>query len=241
MTNPLSLEDGFRLFIAWLILSVLGLVLRKPFENMTKLAIVGILFRFMLAWLVVSVLGFLFGKQLMTLLIPYLIGIIHLIQDDYSAALAISDRGGGQIHLMATLDHGILMLVKGDTLDTYVGTLQFVIPVTLLFSLLAAWPVKCFQSRMTLLLLAIPLGFLLVTITVPFQLAGANEMAFQAIANQNHVTREKPFFLIWVHFLNNSGAWLRVIAVALLGSAIMQRTWLNPESPDDNIGKVNHP
>lgn len=240
MTNPLSVEDGFRFFIAWLFLSVLGFLLRKPFENMTKPVIVGILFRFMLAWLVVSVLGFLFGKQLMTLLIPYLIGIIHLIQDDYSAALAISDQGGGQIHLMATLDHGILMLVKGDTLDTFVGTLQFVIPVTLLFSLLAAWPVKCFQSRMTLLLLAIPLGFLLVTITVPFQLAGANEMAFQSIANQNHITREKPFFLIWVGFLDNGGYWLRIIALALLGSAIMQRTWLKPESPAANKNKVEN-
>jgi hypothetical protein len=61
-----------------------------------------------------------------------------------------------------------------------------------------------------------------------FQLVAVNELTLQTLAGQHHFVREKPFFLALMHFIQNSGAWLRSIALAILGCAILPQTCLKP-------------
>jgi len=223
VTNPVTLDDCIRLLIAWLVLSAMAFIFRRQLLNLTQPVLLGVLGRLLLAWLILSVLGLMYGKAMLGLLLPLLAWIINSIQADYSASLTITDLAGGQLQLLASLRHDIAPLVKGDTLNIFNDTMHFVIPLVLLFSIFFAWPVKHFQARFKLLLLVIPIGLMATALTVPFQLAGATEMAFQSLAHQYHLPRDKPFYLLWVRLLEDGGGWLQSIAVAMVGVMMMQR------------------
>jgi hypothetical protein len=239
VTNPVTLDDCLRLLIAWLVLSAMSFIFRRQLLNLTQPVLLGVLGRLLLAWLILSVLGLMYGKAMLSQLLPLLTWMINSIQDDYSASLTITDLAGGQLQLLASLRHDIAPLVKGDTLNIFNDTMHFVIPLLLLVSVFFAWPVKHFQARIKLLLLVIPIGLMSTALTVPFQLAGATEMAFQSLAHQTHLPREKPFYLLWVRFLEDGGGWLRSIAVAMVGVAMMQRTGAKPVRSANDKGMAD--
>lgn len=183
----------------------------------------------MLAWVLLSILGFMFANQLMAIFLPSVSWMIGLLQHDYSAKLMMTDQNGGRIELLSTLVQPIPPLVPGDRMNTYSKAMHFVISLVLIYSILAAWPVQHVRSRFWLFLLGIPFSYIFVTVIISIQLVAVNENTFQALAGQYHIVREKPFYLAWMPIIQNGGGWLRSIALAILGSAILPRTWLKAE------------
>lgn len=230
MVNPITFESLLRLLIAWLILSALSFVLSRQVAYLSKQLIAGVLCRFMLAWVLLSILGFMFANQLMALFLPSVSWMIGLLQHDYSSTLMMTDQNGGRIELLSTLVQHIPPLQPGDTINTYSKSMHFVISLVLFYSILAAsWPVQHARSRILLFLLSIPFSYIFVTVMMSIQLLAVNENTFQALAGQYHIVREKPFYLAWMPIIQNGGGWLRSIALAILGSAILPRTWLKAE------------
>lgn len=237
MVNPITFEALLRLLFAWLILSILGFALSRQVTYLSKQRIAGVLCRLMLAWVLLSIMGFMFANQLMALFLPSVSWMIGLLQHDYSATLMINDQNGGRIELLSTLVHRIPPLEPGDTMNTYSKATHFVISLVLIYSILAAWPVQQVRSRMVLLLLSIPVSYIFVTVIMSIQLLAVNENTFQSLAIQYHIVREKPFYLAWMPVIQNGGGWLRSIALAILGSAILPRTRLKAE--DDYLTLEN--
>jgi hypothetical protein len=233
MANPITFESLRCLLIAWLILSVLSFVISRQATNLSKQRIVGVLCRLMLAWVLLSILGFMFANQLMALFLPSVSWMIGLLQHDYSATLMITDQNGGRIELLSTLVQPIPPLVPGDSMNTYSKAMHFVISLVLIYSIVAAWPLQHIKSRIMLFLLSIPFSFIFVTVIMSIQLLAVNENTFQSLATQYHIVREKPFYLAWMQGIQNGGGWLRSIALAILGSAILPRSRLKPE--DENL------
>lgn len=223
MINPVTSDDLLRLLVSWLCLSIIGLLFRKQLTTLSRPVLFGILFRLLLAWSILSIICLVYCKEIMHYFIPCIGWVINLIQDDYSGILQVIDRNGGQMLLESTLGQDIPPLVKQDKVTVLRDIMHFLIPLVTFLSVFFAWPVKSLQSRIKFLLLAVPLALAVMLLTVPFQLAAATEAAFQAVAQQSHLSREKPFYLIWVHFLEGGGIWLRSIALALPGLALMQR------------------
>lgn len=220
MVNNFSVDFLLRVVIAWIILSALGIFFTKQAYQLSKGIIFGVLIRLMLAWVTLSALGFIFAIPLVKSLLPSVNWLINLLQEDYSASLTLTDQGR-RIELMSILHHDIPPLVVGDTLTTLSTTLHFMISPVLFYSLLFAWPVKQFQSRIKLLILSTPFIFLLVTLMISCQLVAVNEMTLQTYASQADIERDEPFILAWMNFIQNGGAWLRSIALAAIGTAIL--------------------
>lgn len=223
MTNPVTFDDLIRLLFSWLCLSVIGLLFKKQLITLSRPILFGILLRLLLSWTMLSIIGLIYCREIMRFFIPCLSWAINLIQDDYSAILQILDRDGGQLLLLATLSHDILPLVKEDKVSVLRDIMHFVMPLVAFLSLFFAWPAKGLQSRIRLLLLAVPLTLGWVVLTAPFQLAAATEAVFQTFSQPYQIIREKPSYLIWAHCLDNGGRWLRSIALAWLGLVLVQR------------------
>jgi hypothetical protein len=236
MTDFITKEGLFRLMAVWLILSSLSLIFGRRFAKLTKAVLLGSLFRLMISWFVFSVLGFIYGNQLLVWSFPLLTKVINLIQDDYSGTLTIvNGHHNQQILLRAIINRSFPPFVKGNELNTIfdIAPMDFIMPEVLLFSLLCAWPVTRFQSRIKLLLLSIPLSLMVITLTVPFQLGGVNEKVFQNMSEQFNLHRDKPFMLTWLQILDNSGAWLQSIGIALLGITLMHQVQCSSASKNE--------
>lgn len=186
----------------------------------------GILSRFLLAWIGLSVLGFLFFKSMIIQFVPAVSWMMEIIQPDYSVELLFKAQDDTHIHIISTLNVSIPPLSKGDVMSTSSNLLPFVMFLVIIYSLLMAWPAKSYLSGIKRLVLSLPVSFVLAILVMSLQLLAVNELTLQLLSHQFDFIREKPWFLTEYDFVKNSESWLRSIALAILGSAILPRVWL---------------
>lgn len=191
-------------------------------------------FRFCAAALCLSLLVFGFPRVLMTPALPFMTHVLDTIQRDYYSALSLSDDGM-LVHLIATTRKPIAGIAGyGSDLTAGAHTFHALLPAVWLFSLLLAWPVERLGERTLLLLAGLPLSWLLLAITLPFQLAGMIEVMFQQYAAQYGVSRPKPWLLNWLIFFELGGDWVVPFLLAFATGTVVTGTPGKPRSAANN-------
>lgn len=216
----------FRILITWILVFASSFVFGKWFSSLSKTLLLHSIIRFAVVWTSLAVLVFIFRNQYIDLLLPYLTFVINLIQDDYGATLNLAGNNGELIQLTAVLNHSVAQLQQNTVMSTFIDSLHFIMAQALLFSILFAWPVKHFRSRLKLLLLGLPLVLALAGLTAPVQLVGLNESVFQRIDNAYHESSQHSWLVSWMWLVENAGNWFQNVVLALLGGAILQRIWI---------------
>ncbi len=226
MNDSIHPDLIFRIFIAWIIISALSFVFGKRFSLLGKTMLLNIVFRFAIVWLALSMLFFAFTKQFVDLFLPYMTFVVNLIQDDYKATLNLAGKNDELIQLTAILNRDVAQLQPGVSILTFIDSLQFIMAQALLFSILLAWPVRHFHSRLKLLSLGLPLALVLAGVTTPMLLAGVNETTFQRLGSAYNEPNQHQWLLNWMWFIENVGDWSKSVVLAILGGTILQRTWM---------------
>jgi len=198
--------------------------------KITKAILWGASWRLILAWLILSIFVLLQGERLIRPVLPFASAVVETIQSDYRATLKISNDQPGLIQMQATTRRVIPSIAgRGAKLTAGVHVSHALVPLVLLFSFLFSWPVEKHQERLILLILGIPLSFILIALTLPFQLAGSLENMFQGYAQQYDVNREKPLLLTWMLFLEVGGRWLLPIVLTVCTGLAMQLMGSKPK------------
>jgi hypothetical protein len=182
--------------------------------------------RLLVAWLALSLLGIIAGRQLITLLLPFFSEIINAMSSDYSHVLDIVQANGEtMIEITATIIHPIkathsLMISPGKTLIASIHVVHVLVPVVILLTLIAAWPVDRPRTRLQLLLLSVPMGFIILSFTTPSLLAGYIERQIGSLILSVGGTPEEPFLFDWIVFQEMGGRWLLPIVGAVFCVAL---------------------
>lgn len=222
MSDLIEPDVLFRILITWILVFTSSFVFGKWFSSQSKTLLLHSIIRFAVVWTSLAVLVFIFRKQYIDLLLPYLTFVINLIQDDYGATLSLAGNQGELIQLTAVLNHRVAQLQQDTVMSTFIDNLHFIMAQALLFSILFAWPVKRFRSRLKLLLLGLPLALVLAGLTAPVQLAGLNESVFQRLDSAYRESGQHAWLLGWMGLVEDAGNWFQNVVLAILGGAILQ-------------------
>jgi hypothetical protein len=191
-------------------------------------------FRFCAAALLLSLLVFGFPRGLMTPALPFMTHVLDTIQRDYHSELALSDDGM-IINMTATTRKTIPGIAAyGSDLTAGAHTFHALLPAVWLFSVLCVWPVDRSGERILLLLAGLPLSWLILAITLPFQLAGMIEAMFQEYAAQYGVTRPKPWLWNWLIFFELGGDWVVPFLLAFATGMVVTGAPGKPRSAANN-------
>jgi hypothetical protein len=88
------------------------------------------------------------------------------------------------------------------------------VPLVIEGSILLVWPVQHWRQRVLLLGSGLLAAVLVVVATLPAQLLGKLEIAFQDLAESGSNPRVVPWFVDWMVFCELGGRWLLGIAAA---------------------------
>ncbi|MEM7466407.1 MAG: hypothetical protein AAF387_05920 [Pseudomonadota bacterium] len=110
---------------------------------------------------------------------------------------------------------------SGASITAGTNVEHILVPLVLLFIVVICWPVSSWKQRGTLLLLSLPAGVLTLLLTTPFLLVGKVETFLQEYASKAKVVREKPLYLDWMLFTEVGGRWLLPICLGMLCVWIM--------------------
>lgn len=186
---------------------------------------------FLVAYLGLLALSMQYGQRYTELMLPLYRWEIGWFTPDYRIlSLGLQDNRGEAVvalnlHLMRYLVVEGHPISPGGTISssTLAGhTLQHAL---LMFSLLAAWPVRGLSQRGLLLVSAVPFLLLIEMLDTPLMLLGSMDDLILA----NVAPDSSSFLIYWMHFLDGGGRLALSIAAALaaIGSwRILSSAWL---------------
>lgn len=177
----------------------------------------------LLAWLVLSGLVLYFGERLITGLFPLLKAVMISMAPDLSPSLHVVKSVQSQLD--ASIELSVLALrpiyLNADhfippptELKSSAHLLHSFVPLVIEGSILLVWPVQHWRQRVLLLGSGLLAAVLVVVATLPAQLLGKLEIAFQDLAESGSNPRVVPWFVDWMVFCELGGRWLLGIAAA---------------------------
>ncbi|AEG00382.1 hypothetical protein [Methylomonas methanica] len=179
----------------------------------------------LLAWLVLSGLVLFFGDRLITGLFPLLKAVMISMTPDLSPSLLVVRSPQSLFDYAIELSAWVLQPIYLDAnhfipppteLKSSEHLLHSFVPLVIEGSILLVWPVQYWRQRVLLLGLGVLAAVLLIVATIPAQLLGKLEIAFQDIAESGVNPRPVPRFVDWMIFCELGGRWLLGIAAAWL-------------------------
>ena len=189
---------------------------------MTKKQLLRFNVKLLVSWIILSVLCFYWGKPLVNSMLPYLTTINDMIAPSYSSSLKIIDSdGGGLLQLTAYVVKKIYLasnniIFPGSKMTATIDVMHILVPMTILFSLLLAWPLNNWKAKLLVLFSGIPVTFAILGMTAPVLLAGKLDVMLLERAAASGVKNPEPFTVTWMIFTESGGDWLLPIAAAII-------------------------
>ena len=189
-----------------------GAAVRRPLRPAMRLA--G-------AWALLSIAGFVAGAPLFRVALPWLEPICAALLPGFAASLRVVQRTPDTVIVLSlqALDAirlGAYVVVPPlARLEASTTLLHNLVPPVLLFTTLAALPVRGWRERLLLFALGFPALALVLALTTPIHLAGLVETGFEDAAAALGVARPTPWTLRWMLFLEGGGRWLLPLLAAL--------------------------
>ena len=201
MNNRWLVNTSIRLLIAWLALSVVGIVFAKQ--------------------LLIPFLPF-FATIIDRISADFssVVNISHYKSSDHMVLIANVTR---PIRLGANT-----FFPPGSALTAGSDVVHSVVPMVILYTVLFSWPVTQFRERAISLLLGFPMLFVVLGLTTPQLLAGRIAIqVYEQTVKAGGVPQE-PFVIKWMIFAESGGSWLLALAGALVCIMLTKRlsTWL---------------
>jgi hypothetical protein len=185
----------------------------------------------LLAWLVLSGLVLCFGNWLAIGLFPLLKAVMISMAPHLSPALTLVKSAefpkDYSIELSAWVLQPIYLnaghfIPPGTVLKSSAHLLHSFVPLVIEGSILLVWPVQRWQQRLLLIGLGLLTAVPVILATLPAQLLGKLEIAFQDVAESGSNPRLIPWLVDWMVFCELGGRWLLGIAAFWLSIAIQQ-------------------
>ncbi len=187
MTGRALAWTGARLFVAWVVVSLVAL--HGGAE----------LIRAIEPWLAFVVELALNGYD----------ARIGLIQEEQDIQIQLLARAIEPIHIS-----GPFGLPPGAEIRTSTHLSHAMIPVVLLLCFLLAWPAAGLRSWLIRGTVAALMAFVLITATTPLLLAGKLEMFYVELASQRGLSYTPGLLVDWTLFMEMGGRWLLPILAA---------------------------
>lgn len=153
-------------------------------------------------------------------LLPYFSWIIDVTCSEYTPMLSIIRyQGDSMIQMQAIVVEPIPIsplysIPAGAQMKAGTHVLHNLIPLLIAYALILSWPMSLVRERLIALCMMAPILIVIMGLSTPYLLAGHIEVLYQNLANQHGITREVPFLLHWMIFIETGGVWLLPIAGA---------------------------
>lgn len=199
--------------------------------------------RLCIAWLIFSLAGHMYGREIAGALLPVISGGVELLVDDYQPRLHVGEHDGNLMVIMsASVNRPIIVgpgvtIPAGTELPSGTNVIHTLVPLVILYSLLAAWPAAGVRLRLIQLLSGTGAALLVVVLTAPFVLTGHVETFLQELAVGAGVNRPEPFLLTWMIAMESGGRWVLGLAGAVLASRVAE-WFVRPAMDNDGYGPV---
>lgn len=173
------------------------------------------------AWALLSVAGLVAGAPLLRAVLPWFEPICAALLPGLAASLRVEERAPDTVIVLSlqALDAfrlGAHVVVHPlERLEASTTLLHNLVPPVLLFTALAALPVRGWRERLLLFALGFPALVVVLALITPFHLAGLVETSFQDAAGTLGLARPPPWTLRWMLFLEGGGRWLLPLLAAL--------------------------
>jgi len=200
---------------------------------MNRRELLSLTLKSLLVWLVLSGLVVFFGENLITELFPLLKAVMISMSPDLSPGLKLVKSAQSQLDYSIELSVLALrpiylnashFIPPPTELKSSAHLLHSFVPLVIEGSILLVWPVQHWRQRLLLIGLGLSTAVLVIVATLPAQLLGKLEIAFQNLAESGINPRPVPWFVDWMVFCELGGRWLLGIAAAWL--CIQLQRWL---------------
>ena len=205
MDNRYFLNVSIRLIVAWLSISLLGLVASRQ---------------------IISLFVPYFNGIVDILLVEF-DTVVKLVTSENKDLVYL-----GATAVRPIVENGVIVVSPGQLVTSAADVIHTLVPIVILYSALVAWPVPKVRDRMTLIMLGIPLVFIMLGFITPVHLAGLIEMTIYNRAYKSSADFSEPLLISWVVFLESGGRWLIPLATAIVGVMINHRIsklWKDPK------------
>jgi len=182
----------------------------------------GVVVRTAVAWAILTVAGLFWGRGLVELLAPLLSIVADAIDSAYLPILDVRDMTDGlQLFMTAHVLHPLwvhdgLTLNPGATMTAGVSVLHILVPLVIQFTALWAWPASGWRERLLFVASGLPMALLVLSLTIPFLLAGKIDMLLIDYAAQGGEIRNHTLLLNWMIFGESGAIWLIPLIAATL-------------------------
>ena len=201
MNNRWLVNTSVRLLVAWLALSVVGIVFAKQ--------------------LLTPFLPF-FATIIDRISADFssVVNISHYKNSDHIVLIANVVQ---PIRLV-----GNTFFSPGSALTAGSDVVHSVVPMVILYTVLFSWPVNQFRERAISLLLGFPMLYVVLGLTTPQLLAGRIAIQVYEHTVKAGGVPQEPFVIKWMIFAESGGSWLLALAGALVCIMLTKRlsSWL---------------
>jgi hypothetical protein len=188
--------------------------------NRRFLAMLGI--RALVAWVVVGSVLLAVRLPLMTLLLPYFDLVIRLLQSDFSPSLRMVHEAGSWMIQMTpfllrpvglTDQLALRPFIALEPISVHVD--HALVPLVLLVTAAASWPLAGRIEALVRVLLAVPAVAAALALTTPVLLAGRAQMSVVELALMHGASFHEPALVTLLIFMESGGRWLLALALAV--------------------------
>ena len=161
------------------------------------------------------------GHAVADVLLMPLALITDTLSETYTAQLSWAPGSRDMVQVTAQLSDGgqalaPLGIYNGAQIKAAIHLEHMLLPVVLMYTVLAAWPQPDWRRRTVVMLAGVPGALLALALTTPFLMAGKIEMLLLERAAAMGVPRAEPGLLRWMLFTEGGGRWLLAIVLALV-------------------------
>src|SRR5262249_17123074 len=197
--------------------------------------------RILIAWALLSATGLWGGRWAIEAMIPPWMLATGALTSSYIPVLKYRrDAEGDRVFMTAYVTRPIyvqerIAIPRGTFIDVSIDALHALVPVIILFTALAAWPVASWSRRARLLAAGLVAALCISLLTVPALLAGRFDLMLIDYAARSGMKYDAPGVVYWMIFCESGGLWLLPLMAAplcaffsgarVLGRACRDRTY----------------
>ena len=181
-----------------------------------------VLLRGFAAWCVLVAIGFYFGESVSRVFVPAYDVTARALMNNYAPAFEFVDVNKKRsIQMTATTIRPIpltedVTVPVGRALPSSITVLHSLVPIVILLTLVVAWPFASWRALLVRLILAVPFILLVQVLTAPPQLIGNLEIGIQNAIRQMGGSRETPWVIRWMLFMEGGGRWVLPLVAAFI-------------------------
>jgi hypothetical protein len=193
--------------------------------------------RLAIVWVVLTALVLTAGRQLTQATLPLLDLAVNVMQDDFTATLAVVRQNADWAIQMQPLTVRPIAMTDRVRLRRFLSLQPYwthvdhtLVPVVLLLTGVLAWPLRTLRELGVRLLLGVPALLAVIVLSAPVLLIGQVQLTLMQLATRAGAASHEPWMVTLMIFMESGGRWLLPIAAAVACIA-GARAWFGPPPP----------